>query len=107
MLFGGVMSKKMIIAVFLCGLCVGISTSAFATMLSWTASKGDVDGYKIYWSKEDGVYTEANSVDVGNVTQYSLCLLPINQNETYYFAVKTYGTEWGSSSRECGFIRFV
>ena len=65
------------------------------TFLSWNASEGDIEGYRVYYgtnprtdSCPQGGYTE--NVDVGNTTQYTLTGL--ENNTTYYFSVTSYNS---------------
>jgi len=57
--------------------------------LNWSANpESDVAGYKVYWDTDSG-YPYANSVDVGNVTSYTINNLP---QGTYYLTVTAYDT---------------
>ncbi len=63
--------------------------SAYAgTMLTWDASTGTVTGYRIYYGISSGNYTGIE--EAGNVTQYSLTNLPLQEETTYYFVVRAY-----------------
>ena len=62
--------------------------------LSWDASAmGDLSGYKVYYDT-DG-YPYSNSVDVSNVTSYTISGLSPSNN--YYVAVTTYDTDGNES----------
>ncbi|MFZ0448420.1 MAG: fibronectin type III domain-containing protein [Desulfatiglandaceae bacterium] len=56
--------------------------------LAWDASSGDVTGYRIYFGQTQG--SHPNSKDVGNVTQYLLSRLMLEENKTYYFVARAY-----------------
>jgi hypothetical protein len=58
------------------------------SMLSWDAVTGDVQGYKIYYGTSSGSYIY--SKDAGNVTQYPLANLSLEEGTTYYFVVRAY-----------------
>lgn len=65
--------------------CLGASFT-----LAWDPNQEpDLAGYKLYYGTSSGSYQQ--SVDVGNLTQYSLSGL--QNGVTYYFAVTAYDTE--------------
>jgi fibronectin type 3 domain-containing protein len=71
--------------------------------LAWDANtEPDVAGYKIYYGTSSKSYT--GSVDVGNVTSYTLTGL--TQGQTYYIAVTAYNTS-GSESNYSGEVSGV
>ena len=61
-----------------------------AASLAWDPSNGTVDGYNVYYGTSATNPTE--SVNVGNVTQYSIDSLPLSENVQYYFCVSAYNT---------------
>lgn len=65
-------------------------TAAESATLKWDPSAGQVTGYKIHWSQSPS--GPAQSRDVGNVTEYSLNLLPLAENVTYYICISAYNT---------------
>jgi len=70
----------------------GLSATVSGTSinLSWTANgESDVAGYKVYWDTDPG-YPYAHSVDVGNVTGYTIPSLTVGTR--YYIAVTAYDT---------------
>lgn len=56
--------------------------------LAWDPSSGTVSGYRIYYGQSPG--THPLSKDVGNVTQYSLSGLNLEESKTYYFITRAY-----------------
>ena len=67
------------------------------TSLTWTANtEADTAGYKVYWSTTSG-FPYANSVDVGNVTSYTISALPAG---TYYVTVTAYDTTYNSANND-------
>jgi hypothetical protein len=62
--------------------------SAFAASLAWNACSGDVDGYKVYYGTN--ATNPSSMINVGDVTQYSIDSLPLNENQQYYFCVSAY-----------------
>jgi PKD repeat protein len=82
------MFKKTIILLFGILLFSSIFSSAHAgdVVLSWSASSGDITGYRIYYGTNPGDYT--NNIDVGNVTQYKISGL--QEGNTYYFVARAY-----------------
>ncbi len=80
-------------------LCFAHAAHAAQVTLAWDPNtQTDVTGYKIYWGTSSGNYT--NSVDVGNVTTYTVTGL--NSGTTYYFVATCYtgsGTESGYSNQ--------
>lgn len=56
--------------------------------LAWDPSSGTVTGYRIYYGQSSGVYP--SNKEVGNVTQYSLSGLGLEENKTYHFVVRAY-----------------
>ena len=59
-----------------------------AATLQWDPVSGTVTGYRIYYGINSGNYTD--SLDIGNVTQYSLLALPLTEKTTYYFVLRAY-----------------
>jgi hypothetical protein len=56
--------------------------------LVWDASSGDVTGYRVYYGLSQG--SHPNSQSVGNVTEYPLSGLSLEESRTYYFVVRAY-----------------
>ncbi len=56
--------------------------------LVWNPSSGNVTGYRIYFGQTQG--SHSNSKDVGNVTQYLLSGLTLEEKKTYYFVARAY-----------------
>jgi hypothetical protein len=69
---------------------------AMAATLNWSASSGEVTGYKVYYGTSSS--TPSSSVNVGNVTQYSLDKLPLKEMTQYYLSVSAYNST-GESAR--------
>jgi len=70
------------------------SAHAGDVILSWSASSGDVTGYKIYYGTNPDDYT--NNIDVGDVTQYQISGL--QEGITYYFVARAYNDSGESDS---------
>ena len=77
-------------------LISGLLMSAYAEILVWDPSTGTVDGYRIHYGTSQNNFD--NSVDVGNVTEYSLDSLSLAENVTYYYVVTAFN-EAGDSDR--------
>src|SRR2546426_2895433 len=81
----------------LCSLAPALSSAA-QVALAWDANTdSDLAGYKLYYSISSGSYQ--SSVDVGNVTSYTLSGLL--EGQIYYFAATAYnlsGSESGFSN---------
>ncbi len=67
---------------------------AGAIVLAWDAAPSPAVGYKVYYGTRTGTYT--NSVDVGNVTTYTLAGLTKGQN--YYIAASAYDSSKSESA---------
>jgi hypothetical protein len=67
-----------------------------AATLYWNASSGEVTGYKVYYGTSSS--SPSSSVNVGNVTQYSLDKLALKEMTQYYFSVSAYNAA-GESPR--------
>ena len=75
---------------------LAFSSAAHAAQvtLAWDPNtQPEVTGYKIYWGTSSGTYT--NSVDVGNVTTYTVCGLNLG---SYYFSVTAYDNDGHEST---------
>lgn len=73
----------------------GGSSGTAQVTLGWDANiEPDLAGYKIYYGTSSGNYT--NSIDVGNVTQYTIYNLQVNV--MYYFAATAYDDANNESS---------
>ena len=73
--------------------------------LAWNANTEiDLSGYKIYCGKEPGNYEYY--VDVGNVTEYPLDDLELQEEEIYYIAITAYDINGNESdfSRELDYF---
>lgn len=66
-----------------------------ASQLTWDASSGVVTGYRIYYGTSSGVYSGME--EVGNVLQYPLSSLPLQEKTTYYLVVKAYNASGESA----------
>jgi hypothetical protein len=72
----------------LLGWSVTIRAIVIPVTASWNANpEPDIAGYKLSYGTTSGTYT--TTVDVGNVTSYSL---PLVSGTTYYFVVQAYNT---------------
>jgi hypothetical protein len=56
--------------------------------LAWDPSSGTVSGYRIYYGQSPGART--SSKEVGNVTQFPLSGLGLEEKKTYYFVTRAY-----------------
>jgi Fibronectin type III domain len=87
---------KFIMILFVTALVTaGLTATASAATLTWGASSGTVDGYRVHYGTN--ATTLANTVDVGNTTLYSLESLPLSENTQYFFSVSAYN-EAGESN---------
>jgi hypothetical protein len=77
-------------------LCVAMGSSAAAATLMWDSGGGLTDGYKVYYGTSAS--DPSQTIDVGNVTQYSIDHLPLNENVEYFFGVSAYNVT-GESPR--------
>jgi fibronectin type 3 domain-containing protein len=69
---------------------------AGSVTLAWDPPDGetpDLAGYKIYYGNSSGNYSY--SIDVGNVTTYTLT--DLTEGQTYYFAATAYDTSGNES----------
>lgn len=69
-------------------LVISPIVTADAATLNWDPSSGEVDGYKVYYGTNAS--SPSKSVDVGNVTKYTLDNLPLAEKTQYYFCVTAY-----------------
>ena len=67
-----------------------------ATKLTWGASSGTIVGYRIYYGLSSGKYTGME--EIGNVTQYPLAELPLQEKTTYYLAVTAFNNNGESKA---------
>jgi hypothetical protein len=67
-----------------------------AASLVWDANTDTVDGYKVYYGTSAA--SPSDTVDVANVTQYSLDRLPLAEGVEYHFSVTAYNAA-GESDR--------
>lgn len=71
------------------------AADAATVKISWNANtEADLAGYKLYYGIASGNYT--SSIDVKNVTQYSVTVNP-TVTTTYYVAVTAYDTSGNES----------
>ncbi len=83
------MAHKLTIIFSILMLLAVFSVSAYAEpCLEWNPSPGDVTGYRVYYGTEPGAYTD--NIDVGSSATCMLSQIPLQDNETYYFVVRSY-----------------
>ena len=76
----------LLVAVMFLAAIPAVARAASDVALAWDANtESDLAGYKIYWGTVSGTYT--NSVDVGNVTTYTVKGLPDGK---VFFAATAY-----------------
>ena len=90
------MRKSNIIIMLSLFLVLSSFTATWAATLHWSASSGAVTGYKVYYGTSSS--SPSSSVNVGNVTQYSLDKLALKEMTQYYFSVSAYNAA-GESPR--------
>ena len=61
-----------------------------AESLLWSASSGQVDGYKVNWGTSKS--SQPNNRDVGDTTRYDLIKLPLTEGTTYFLSVSAYNS---------------
>ena len=67
---------------------LSLNDQAFSGMLSWKLDSGQATGYKIYFGESCNDLQTFK--DVGNVSQYAIDSMPLNENKSYCLAVKAY-----------------
>ena len=68
-----------------------LSHSVFAeSKLVWNASSGVVTGYRIYFGPSVGNYPDFK--EVGNVTEYPLSGLPLQERNSYFIIARAYNS---------------
>ena len=73
-----------------------LTSSSFGAILSWDAnSEADLAGYNLYYGTAPQIYRFV--VDVGNVTDYNLNNLNVNEDVNYYMALTSYDTSGNES----------
>src|SRR2546426_5277368 len=77
----------------LCFLAPALSSAAQVTLAWDPNTETDLAGYKLYYGLSSGSYP--SSVDVGNLTSYTLSGLL--EGQIYYFAVTAYNLSLGES----------
>jgi hypothetical protein len=87
------LSYKGLMAFFFCFIATQICNAA---LLVWdNNSEGDLAGYHVCYGTSPGNYTVA--VDVGNVTEYNLDDLDLQEDGFYYIAITAYDTSGNES----------
>src|SRR5438876_3514089 len=77
----------------LCFLAPALSSAAQVTLAWDPNTETDLAGYKLYYGLSSGSYP--SSVDVGNLTSYTLSGLL--EGQIYYFAATAYNSSLGES----------
>ena len=67
---------------------LSINDQAFSGMLSWTKDSGQAMGYRIHYG--ESCNDLKSFIDVGNVYQYSINSMPLDEDKSYCLAVKAY-----------------
>ncbi len=88
-------NQNIIIAALVTTALLLINSLSFAATLNWSASSGEVDGYKVYYGTNPS--SPSNSIDVGGVTNYSLEKLHLEEATQYFFSVTAYNAAGESS----------
>ena len=87
------MIKRLLLSIFMVLAMVGTSLAA-TQQLSWTVSNiPDLAGYKVSYGTSTGVYSQ--TIDVGDVTQYTLTGL--DDDTTYYYIIIAYDIDSNES----------
>lgn len=89
--------RALALTISVSALCLATAGPAVAGTISlaWDpVTDADLAGYRVYWGSASGNYTQ--SVDVGNVTSYTLTGL--GDCTTWYVAVKAYDTAGNESA---------
>ncbi|MFH2060863.1 MAG: Ig-like domain-containing protein [Pseudomonadota bacterium] len=97
------MFKKSIQSAIIVFFAILISSIAYGQKLKWDPALTPVNGYKIYYGTSPGDYSFM--VDVGDVTEYLLSDLPVEEGVTYYFIVKSYDSV--SESADSNIIEYT
>jgi hypothetical protein len=63
--------------------------------LTWQPGSGSISGYRIYFGKSANNYPQYHQI--GNVTEYPISNIPLEDDTTYYFRVRAF-----NSSTESG-----
>jgi hypothetical protein len=91
--------RKLCVGLFCLSLVLLFSVSAMAQVdvrVTWSASSAtDLDGYRVYWGTQSGVYP--NSQDVGNVLTY--IINDLVEGTTYFIAVTAYDVVGNESAK--------
>ncbi|MQF49144.1 IPTL-CTERM sorting domain-containing protein, partial [SAR202 cluster bacterium AC-647-N09_OGT_505m] len=75
---------------------VATQTGPTTISLAWDANpESDITGYKVHYDTDAAGYPYANSIDIGNVTSYTLSGL--STDTTYYTAVSAYDADGNES----------
>jgi hypothetical protein len=100
------MKKVLFVALVLSLFAEGAFQQAGAETLSWGASTGVVEGYKVYYQmtaltgEPCNSDTFVNNIDVGNTTSCSTDILPLSQGVQYCIAVTAYNSAGESRHTE-------
>lgn len=82
------MKRQILVVLIILGLLIANLAQAADPQLKWSASVGDVDGYRVYYGTAQGEYTI--NKDVGNILQVPLSILGLESGIAYYFIVRAY-----------------
>jgi hypothetical protein len=89
-------SKKCVIIIACTALSLCLTTSIWAATLVWDPNTDQVDGYKVHYGTNQSSLSQI--VDVGNVTQYNLDQLPLQEQVEYFFSLSAYNAAGDSGT---------
>jgi hypothetical protein len=89
-------SKKCVIIIAFTALSLCLTTSIWAATLVWDPNTDQVDGYKVHYGTNQSSLSQI--VDVGNVTQYNLDQLPLQEQVEYFFSLSAYNAAGDSGT---------
>ncbi|CAN2042464.1 hypothetical protein GMMP15_830015 [Candidatus Magnetomoraceae bacterium gMMP-15] len=83
---------------FISSYAFAITLSPNSEFLGWDTASDNIIGYRIYYGKKSGEYTY--SKELGNVLEYPMSKLNLEDDTTYYFVIKAYNSETESEPSE-------
>lgn len=95
-------AMKRLLAILIMLLLIPTSVACMPGVKRWRLvwdpnTESDLAGYKVYYRIGSEAHLDANSLDVGNVTECPLDSLPLIDGVEYFFALTAYDTSQNES----------